>query len=81
MAPGTDTFARSHRTCARRLTKSGLVTLATRRLLIQQYGGNPAYAVVSGVQWILNLVVTVLLNMPDARAWFAAMKRNPRGSA
>lgn len=47
-------------------------------LLINEYGGNPAYAVVSGIQWVLNLSAAVLINMPDARSWFATMKRSAR---
>ena len=47
-------------------------------ILISQYGGNPAYAVASGAQWILNLSAAVLINTPSARSWFATMKRGAR---
>jgi hypothetical protein len=37
---------------------------------------DPVRIVLMGAQWLLSLVAVVLINLPGARAWFAAVKQS-----
>ena len=42
---------------------------------------NPIEGLIVALSWILSLCIVVLINTPNARAWFAAMKANHPGVA